>query len=245
IENKPLTRMADLPINVVNQKHLDLTKSGVPDLEKKLMEVVAKASKMKGVIVASGRGEENFVMANITPSKKKDKTLVFAEPNPVILYYNSGIEHIKSAIEIRNNILKSELGHEELYAIFCDFYKESFQGITQMIMAMESLFNQKIPENIELELDGETLTKERIEWKDFKTKLRHIVPQLTGIDFYADHNTDYQNITEVNNLRNNLIHLKSLKEDNYTHYQALCKALIDFDYEKNCTSIHKAITLLM
>lgn len=208
------------------------------------MEVVAKVSKMKGVIIASGSGEESHVMANITPSKKKEKTLIFPEPNPVLIYFNSGLEHIQNTIAIREDILKSEYGPEELYPIFSDFYKEAFQGVTQLIMSMESLFNQKIPEDVNLELDGTNLNKGDIEWKDFKTKNRHIIPLLTGIDLYADHNADYQNICNLNKLRNSLIHLKSLREDNFTHYQSLCKELIDFDYENHCNSIRNVILLL-
>lgn len=245
IENKPLTKMSDLNLNVAERKHLDLTQSEVPDLHKKLMEVVAKASKMNGVIVSVGNSsEENYIMANITPSKRKDKTLVFQEPNPVLIYYNSGLEHIEKTIDIRKDILKTEYSPEELYPVFSEFYKEAFQGVTQLIMAMEALFNQKIPEEINLEYEGKNLTKGDIEWKDFKTKIRHIIPQLTEIDLYADHNADYQNICLLNKLRNSLIHLKSLREDNFTHYQSLCKELIDFDYESNCTSIRNVIILL-
>ena len=246
IENKPLTPMKDLKLNVAEQRHLDLTKSDVeiPDLEKKLMEVLSTVSKMKGVIVAGGRGEDNHVMANITPSKKKDKVLIFPEPNPVLIYFNSGLEHIQNTIAIRKDILKSEYEPEELYPIFSDFYKQAFQGITQLIMAMESLFNQKIPEDVNLEFDGQNLNKGNIEWKDFKIKIRHIVPLLTGTDLYAEHNADYQNICNLNKLRNSLIHLKSLREDNFTHYQSLCKELIDFDYETNCNSIRNVILLL-
>lgn len=246
IENKPLTRMSDLNLNVAQKKHLDLTKSAgdIESLEKKLMEVVAKASKMKGVIIASGNGDESNVMANITPSKRKDITLIFPEPNPVLIYYNTGLEHIQKAIAIRGDIMRSKYGPEELYPIFSKFYKEAFQGVTQLIMAMESLFNQKIPEDVNLEFKGTNLNKDNIEWKDFKTKIKHIVPLLTGINLCKDYNADYQNICNLNKLRNSLIHLKSLREDNYTHYQSLCKELIDFDYETNCTSIRSVIILL-
>lgn len=245
IENKPLTKMLDLKLNVAEKKHLDLTQSEVPDLHKKLMEVISKASKMKGVIVSLGNSsEENYVMANITPNKRKDKTLMFQEPNPVFIYFNSGLEHIEKTIEIRRDILKTEYSPEELYPVFSEFYKEAFQGVTQLIMAVEALFNQKIPEEINLDYEGKNLTKGDIEWKDFKTKIRHIIPQLTGIDLYSDYNMDYQNICSLNKLRNSLIHLKSLREDNFTHYQSLCKELVDLDYETNCTSVRNIIISL-
>lgn len=246
ITNKPLTKMADLPTNVIGRARLDLTKSDAPDLEKKIQEVISKiVKKIPGAIVGRGSNEDVFVMASITSSKSKDKTLVFPEPNPVIIYYNSGIEHVKKAIEIKEEMLSSNYNSDELYEVFCNFFKEAFQGITQMIMAIESLFNQKIPENIQLEYDGEVLSKSNIEWKKFKTKIRYILPLLTEIDFYANYNEDYKRICTINSLRNDLIHMKSLKEDNFTYYESLYKNLIDFDYKTHCNSIHNFITMLL
>ena len=244
IENKPLTKMSNLNLNVAELRHLDLRESDVPDLEKELMVFLAKASKMPGVIISSGSPNESYVMANITPSKRKEKTLVFPEPNPVLIYYNSALHHIEKTIEIKKALLKSEDSPEELFNVFSDFYKEAFQGITQLVMSMEALFNQKIPENIKLEFEGKELNKGEIEWKDFKTKIRYIIPSITGINFRENHSEDYQNICSLNNLRNSLIHLKSLREDNFTHYQCLCKELLDFDYETKCKSIRNLIILL-
>lgn len=247
IENKPLTKYNDLPIEIAEEHHLDLTQNEIPDLAEKLLEIVKKVSKIKGVIVTAGFGnpEDGYVMANVTPNKRKNKTLIFPEPNPVIIYFNAGIEHIHNTIIIRKEILNSDYHPEDLYPIFSDFYKEAFQGITQMIMSMESLFNQKIPENEDLEFEGTILTKDKIEWKDFKTKFRYLIPLFTGINLYNDYLDDYQNIIKLYSLRNRLVHLKSLRQDNFTHYQKLCKELIDFDYETNCKSIHKILIMLL
>ena len=247
IENKPLTKTSDLNMNVAELRHLDLRKSDVADLEKEkeLRLLLAKASKMPGVIISAGSPNESYVMANIIPSKRKEITLVFPEPNPVLIYYNSALDHIEKTIEIKKALLKSEYSSEELFDVFSDFYKEAFQGVTQLIMSMEALFNQKIPENIKLEFEGKELSKGEIEWKDFKTKIRYIVPSITGLNFRENHTKDYQNICSLNNLRNSLIHLKSSQKDNFTQYQSLFKVLFDFDYETKCKSIRNLIILLV
>lgn len=247
IDNRPLTEMKTLPINISAHKHIDLTQTNISNPEERIRKLLQQVAKLKdsGIILAQGVNSEEYVMAVVTPSKRKSKALIFPEPNPVTIYYNSGVDHIESALEIRKVILNNDWNPDELYPVFLDFYKESFQGLTQMIMSVEALFNQKIPEDIILEYEGESLTKEKIEWKKLKTKLKYLIPKLTDIDLYANYNGDYQNILNINNIRNDLVHLKSIKKNNFTYYQSLCKELIDFDYEKNCQSVYNVLLLLM
>ena len=68
-------------------------------------------------------------------------------------------------------------------------------------MALEALFNQKIPEDINLNHDGNSLLKQDIEWKEFKEKYRHILPIITGVNIYNDYLEDYNNIIRLNSLR--------------------------------------------
>ena len=249
IETKPLTNINKLPINIANKQNIDLTKSDLSgqeqeDLIKKLFQEVAKMKESSKIILAQSHEAHSYVMAKITPSKTKQNTLIFQEPNPVHIYYNSAIDHIESAIQIQKEIISKNWNPDELYQIFIDFFKESFQTITQLTMSLEAIFNQKIPEDIQLPKEEKSLNKEDIEWKEFKEKFRHILPFITGIDIYKNHFEDYQNIIKLNALRNDLIHLKSIKQENYTFYQALFKELIDFEFERHATSVHNVILLL-
>lgn len=249
IETKPLTNFKKLPINIANEQHIDLTKSNLSsqeqeDLVKKLLQEVGKLKESGKIILARSHEDDSYVMAKITPSKAKQNTLIFQEPNPVVIYYNSAIDHSENAIIIQKEIISKNWTPDGLYPIFIDFFKESFQAITQLTMSLEALFNQKIPEDIQLSKGEKTLDKEDIEWKEFKEKFRHILPFITGIDIYKDHIDDYQNIIKLNALRNDLIHLKSLKQENFTFYQALFKELIDFEFERHTTSVHNVIILL-
>lgn len=249
IEPKPLTNFRKLPINIANEQHIDLTKSDLSDQEqqdliKKLLQEVGKLKENGKIILAQSHEDDSYVMAKITPSKAKQITLIFQEPNPVVIYYNSAIDHSENAIKIQKVIISKDLTPDELYPIFIDFFKESFQAITQLTMSLEALFNQKIPEDIQLPKSEKTLNKEDVEWKEFKEKFRHILPFITGIDIYRDHFDDYQNIIKLNALRNDLVHLKSLRQENFTYYQTLCKELIDFEFEKHAISVHNVISLL-
>lgn len=249
IESKPLTDFKKLPINIANTKQFDLTKSKLSseeqeDLVKKLLQNVTKLKGSGKIILAHSHDANSYVMAKITPSKAKQNTLIFQEPNPVVIYYNSAIEHTENAINIQKEIILKKWTPDQLYIIFMDFFKESFQSVTQLIMSLEALFNQNIPEDIQLLKGEKYLNKEDIEWKEFKEKFRYILPQISGIDIYQNHFDDYQNIIKLNSLRNDLIHLKSLRQENFTFYQTLFKELIDFEFERHATSVHNLISIL-
>lgn len=249
IETKPLTNFEKLPINIANKQHIDLTKSKLSaeeqgDLVKKILQEVGKLKESGKIVLAQTHVADSYVMAKITPSKAKQNTLIFQEPNPVVIYYNSAIDHTENAVKIQKEILSKNWSPDELYSIFMDFFRESFQAITQLTMSLEALFNQKIPEDIQLSKGDKSLNKEDIEWKEFKEKFRHILPFITGIDIYKDHIDDYQKIIKLNSLRNDLIHLKFLRQENFTFYQTLFKELIDFEFERHATSVYNIITLL-
>jgi hypothetical protein len=112
-------------------------------------------------------------------------------------------------------------------------------------MSLEALFNQKIPEDLSLIYKEKSLSKTDIEWKDFKEKFRNLLHLITDVNIYQDYNEDYLNILRVNFLRNDLIHLKSIQQENFTFYQVLYKELINFDFEKHTKSVYNIITLLL
>ncbi|RLZ06662.1 hypothetical protein [Faecalibacter macacae] len=249
IENKPLTEFSKLPIQVQSTKKVDLTKSELPpneqeELLKKLFQEIGKLKDSGKIILAQSSGSESYVMARIIPSKAKNNPLVFTEPNPVTIYYNCAIAHIETSLELQAKIINNSWSPIDLYNEFISFFSESFQGITQLLMSLEALFNQLIPDDIELNLNGKNLTKKDIEWQKFKEKYRYILPEISGINLFEDYNDDYQNIITLNDIRNDLIHLKSIRKENFTYYQALFKTLIDLDYKRFSNSVHKIITIL-
>ena len=86
-----------------------------------------------------------------------------------------------------------------------------------------------------LEINGTSKNKEALEWLDINTKLRQLVPSITGIDFYQTNRSDYDNICLIIDLRNDLIHLKKSVKENITNYQLLFTRLLNFDHI-NCSN---------
>lgn len=249
LENKPLTEFNKLPIQIQSSKKLDLSASALSikeqeELVKKIFIEIGKLKDSNRIILAQSSGSESYVMAKIIPSKAKNNTLVFPEPNPVTIYYNCAVSHMENALALQTEIINKNWNPTDLYEEFINFFSESFQGITQLLMSLEAMFNQLIPDNIQLIKEKKTLNKKDIEWKEFKEKYRYILPLLTEVDIYKDHNDDYQNIIKLNDIRNDLIHLKSIKQENFTYYQMLFKTLIDLDYKRFSDSVQNIIILL-
>lgn len=245
IKNHPLTKTNDIPIKVEDYHKFELSIE-IENPEKFRIEFLQNLGKInnENMIVSQTKGEESFVMTKIFPKKNKSNALFFPEPNLVIIFYNTAIEHINNTIKLQRLIVNNKWLSEDLFLVFSEFLQESFQGITQLIMSLEAQFNQLVPEEISINHKGKTYTKEKLEWEKFNQKFRFFLPKLIDVDIYKNYNIDYQNISKLNDLRNNLIHLKSKKNKNYTFYQSLFKELIDLDYEKHANSTLFIISLM-
>ena len=131
------------------------------------------------------------------------------------------------------------------YDNFIEYYKETSQGIILLITTIEGFINQLLAENLELEIDGKLKNKNEIEWLDLNTKIRQLIPKLTGIDFQKSNNSEYINICSTIDLRNDLIHLKRSEKTNITSYQLLFKRLLDFDHISSSDSIFTFINTIL
>lgn len=189
-------------------------------------------SRTPDAIVASKIGDKTFVNTQIKGSTNRKKIFVFPEPNPICIYYISANEHLENSSKLKNKLFTEEQHFDGNYHYdnFIEYYKETSQGIILLITTIEGFINQLLAENLELEIDGKLKNKNEIEWLDLNTKLRQLIPKLTGIDFQQSNDKEYSNICSTIDLRNDLIHLKRSEKNNITNYQLLFKRLLDFDH---------------
>ncbi len=232
VELKPLTDFDSLNLNVASKKHYDLRgleQEQVKELLTKVHEIVAKTP---GAIIASKVGEKNFVNTQVKGSRDKSKIFTFPEPNPICIYYNSANKHLQQSYALKNKFFSEEQHFDSNYHYenFIEYFQETSEGVTLLSTTIEGFINQLLPENIELEINGVKKSKTEIEWLDINTKLRQLLPLLTGIDFQQTSPKEYANICLIIDLRNDLIHLKRSIKENITSYQLLFKRLVDFDH---------------
>lgn len=232
IEIHPLTDFDTLNLQVASKKHYDLTvldQAQTKEILTKLHEIVAKTP---GAIIASKQGDKTYVNTQIKGSRDKSKIFTFPEPNPICIYYNSANRHLQQSYALKNKFFSEEQHFDANYHYgnFIEYFQETSEGITLLSTTVEGFINQLLPKNLQLEIDGVMKNKNEIEWLDITTKLRQVIPSLTGIDFQQTNGKDYANICLIIDLRNDLIHLKKSVKENITNYQALFKRLVDFDH---------------
>lgn len=232
IEILPLTDLDNLNLDIVEKKNYDFT--GIDeDIIKELFSKLYKiAESSSGVIIASKLGDKNYVNTQIKGTRDKNKIFTFPEPNPICIYYNSANEHLQESYKLKNKFFSEEQNFsvDYNYENFIKYFQKTSEGIILLSTTIESFINQLLPENLQLEIDGAIKTKSGIEWLDIKSKLREVIPKLMHIDFQKTNEKDYNNISLIIDLRNDLIHLKKSVRKNITHYQRLSKRLIDFDH---------------
>lgn len=232
IEILPLTDFDTLNLQVASKKHYDLTvldQTQTKELLVKLNEIVAKTP---GAIIASKQGDKTYVNTQIKGSRDRGKIFTFPEPNPICIYYSSANKHLQHSYALKNKFFSEEQHFDAShhYGNFIEYFQETSEGVMLLSTTIEGFINQLLPENLQLEIDGVKKNKNEIEWLDITTKLRQVVPGLTGIDFQHTNNKDYANICIIIDLRNDLIHLKKSTKENITKYQTLFKRLLDFDH---------------
>ena len=74
------------------------------------------------MILAHSKDEESHVMAKITTPKAKGNTLIFPEPNPVTIYYNTAITHVEGAVNLQKQITSQNWVPHKLYPVFIIFF---------------------------------------------------------------------------------------------------------------------------
>ena len=185
IELTPLTDFDALNLKVATRKNYDLKvleQVQSKELLTKLYEIVAKTP---GAIIASQYGDKNYVNTQIKGSRDRSKIFTFPEPNPVCIYYSSANKHLQQSYALKSKIFSEEQHFNASYHYenFIKYFQETSEGVMLLVTTIEGFINQLLPDSLELQIGGVTKNKKEIEWIDINTKLRQVVPSLTGIDF--------------------------------------------------------------
>ncbi len=229
IKVSPVTELDALKLNKASEKHIDLTHLPPEKVQEVFAKVMEIARKNPAVVVGKPIGGKQYVAAAVTPSKHKGKTFAVPEPNIIHIYYKIAIQHLELSQQKKQEFLEVVNQHpEEEYQRFCNYVEEITQGIVFLLMTVEGFINQLPNENATYQINGEARTKHDIEWMNVTDKLRLAVPAVSGVDIYNSNRPVYDRLQLLNDLRNDLIHLKKIEQANFTYYQALFKRLLDF-----------------
>ncbi|WP_019991067.1 hypothetical protein [Rudanella lutea] len=234
IKVDPLTSLNSLNLKISEVKHIDLNDLPPDEAERRVTEAFKFIKKFGEAIVAVKTGDEKneaVITSVLNSSQNKGQIILLQEPNPVHLYLQIANEHLEAAQPLRN-MIRSRNRVDNYFGLLTNYFEEVSQGIIFLVMTLEGFFDQGIqmvPEGYFLDEAGSPLTKNQLEWIDFNSKIRYVMPVISGFDYYTQFNEKYNKIVRINDLRNDLTHLKVSQKKNMTRYEDLNKRLIDFN----------------
>ena len=224
-----MTLTSNLIIKVDKEKHKIIEDpEKARELQRKIEQFVAN-NKDKGIIIAKSMpGTPTAVATNF--KTKEGNVFQFPEPNPIHLYFQNACNRFKSGTDILKELTSIDsIDTSSQFNKFSEYFFEVTTGIIFLVTTVEAYINQKIPEDINFKLDDSELNKKDIEWKDIKTKIKNILPKIHNKEFHKVNEKEYSQILELQNIRDNLIHLKTDYKENKTYYENIIKTLLDFN----------------
>lgn len=176
-----------------------------------------------------------------------DQFFVSIFPDPIHLYFSSAYSYFEHAEHTRNNIVfqDRQLGPMNwisdylynwhlTYKISCVvFLHLTVEAFINYSMPEDFVYKQVVENDKSKKFNKQTneYDKEGVERHiQFKEKLFLVLPQFSGIDLQKDHQKIYDKLINLNDLRNDVIHLRSLKnEKNLHHFHAVFDRVINIE----------------
>lgn len=156
-------------------------------------------------------------------------------PDPVQLYFSLAYSNYEFAEHTRENIVfqnkqKGPMNWVNDY-LYNWHLKYKISAIIFLHSTVEAFINYSMPEDFiyKQEIEGDKskkfsrqiqeFTKEQIERHiQFKEKLNEVLTQFSGIELQKNHQKVYDKLLNLNDLRNELMHLRSVKDQKNLHY---------------------------
>lgn len=196
--------------------------------------------------------------------KYQDKIFIAPLPNPVHILLNSGIENYNQSLT-KLEILKNDcqldnhangihilnIGIDNTNSNFNDLVKFKMMSVISLVTALEAFLNQVISNDFIYEQTRSSqtkkLNKKKIESPQvtFKEKLTLVINQLLkNSGFSKDNEVIIERITELYDLRREVIHLKTYSENEMGLYFKSIGKLLDIELESIIISIKEYMNLI-
>lgn len=158
------------------------------------------------------------------------KKIVIPEINPVLIFYSNAILCHASLFHFKSELLKKSPEITKIQgrihpADFADFAKLAVNCIVNLQGAIESFLNYSIPENHKFI----SKNKKEINRPSIHNKL-DAISIISKKSYEESHPSEFVLIKNLIDLRNDIIHLKPIKDETNTKYKMLFRRMIDFDF---------------
>ena len=181
---------------------------------------------------------QDITVQQIETYKNGKGEVRFATPNVTAIFLNVSKKALDNAKNLHNSLLRSKEAFGGLHVfteaetiMLYDYFENIQTSIITLYSAIESLVNILIPDNFVLEVNNnkgikEIWDKSAIErWKQTREKLKDILPRALNIPSPTSYNC-WSRFTQFEDIRNDIIHIKSTSLTNKQNDEKLMGILI-------------------
>lgn len=238
----------------VKQKVLDNLPTGDETVQKKKFIKGLKKSSSKALLVLNPETKQLFTTTGII---NHGNVYISFFPDPVLVFfsqaYDSYLKSKKIVSDFDNHIILNsndiKIINSEIYNIYLS---QRISAIIFLFTALEAFVNSVIPDEFiykrKKDTESENLNKKDIErFVPVIEKIDCILSQqeLVGIDFKQQYPTIYGNIKKIQRERNNLIHLKTSRDDkNVESFLSMFGKILNDDFEHIFISVEKFMNIV-
>jgi hypothetical protein len=164
--------------------------------------------------------------------KFRGKRFPLLEPNPVTFYFSIAFDtslQIEQAYKQLENSLVNANTSWPLSGSYSFVFRVAAISIIFAFTTCDAFLNQNLPDFKEVVMtDGKSYNKKQIEYFNFERKFQ-AVSIITGKDFAGKHPRKMERLLEIKVLRNQLIHLKEVKQGIATSYNDIYQSVLDLN----------------
>lgn len=183
-------------------------------------------------------------------------------PDPIQLYFSLAYSNYEFAEQTKENIVFQSKQKGPMNWVSDYLYnwhlKYKISSIIFLHLTVEAFVNYSMPEDFVYKQESEVdkskkftkqtqeYSKEKIEqFIQFKEKLNAVIPQFLSLNLQKDHKKIYDKLLNLNDLRNDVVHLRSVKnEKNLHHFHAVFDRVINVDLVAYVKSVVDFINLI-
>lgn len=257
IEGMKIFKVSPEVMNNESEETKKIVKQALKEKPLKIWEREIKQHK-SNLLVSNEEGD----VFQATTFVHKKKIFAGVAPNLIQAYFDMAYEQIQWTDKYADTFhyIASEKFDRIKFIdtpIFNRFIQYRISSIIFLHLSVEAFINYIIPDDFiysktetsnsnKFQEQITKLNKENIErWISFKEKIEEVIPELPNTTFDIKKNGDIiGRILEIENIRNEIIHLKSKDSNSNMHYKKVFDFVASKDLSKYLYSVKKFINIL-
>lgn len=230
------------------------------DQQNTIKELIRKVKKDKsGHFIAIAPDSKEFF--SFIPIIENEQFFAAQFPDPIQLYYSLAFANYQFTKKTRHNITFQKNQPQPLNFVSGYLYNWHLQYKISTIIflhsTIEAFINYLMPDDFiyKQEYSGGNADKFIKQTKEhnkeqteryilFREKLSKVIPQVTNIDFQKKHQKIYDKLLNLNELRNDIIHLRSTKEKNQQYFHKVFNEVINVNLTPFVNSVRDFINTI-